>query len=48
MKTRHNITLGPEVTEWLEGKINNKSQFIEWLIRQHAGLEPQFKKETGK
>ena len=45
---RITISLPPEVAEWLDKNIANKSAYIAHLIRQEAKIEHDFKKETKK
>ena len=48
MSNQHRITISlpPEVAEWLEATIKNKSAYIAHLIRQEAKIKHDFKKET--
>lgn len=48
MNKKTSFSLPPDVAAWLDKTVKNKSAFVTWLIRQHAGLQPNFEKETGE
>ena len=50
MSNQHRITISlpPEVAEWLNKNIKNKSAYIAHLIRQDAKIKPSFKKKETK
>ena len=50
MSNQHRITISlpPEVAEWLNKNIKNRSAYIAHLIRQDAKINHNFKRETKK